>query len=160
MLILTNTTLGRAAPDPLLAKWPGLHVLIILPDSGADPFIVQKYQNDFIIIEWLQPPKNSAVLLSDVFGWLKNRLGMDSGPLLFLDQPRMNDALPVLDDSLSSFAVKADFGPDSRLSRLALGEMIATSPLLPDFLQMLSTRDVDDKTLIDLIATELAWENA
>lgn len=157
MLIVTNKTLQTPISSSILADWPGLHVLVVLPDNPR--LDIKAHQDRFVIIEWLQPPRTATILLADIFGWLSNRLRLDRGPLLFLDRPLAKKDLRGL-KSPNPYGVESDFTADGRMIQLCLGEMIATSPLLPGLMQMLAVRDVEDTTLIDVITTELVWDNA
>jgi hypothetical protein len=158
MLILTNTSLQSPVSAPILADWPGLHLLVVLP--GGPRFDIKAYQDRFIIVEWLQPPRTATIVLADIFGWLKTRLPLDTGPLLYLDCPLTKKDLRGLNLSPNPYCVEGDMTADGQLTQLCLGDMIATSPLLPGLVQILAARDVDDTTLMDVIASELAWENA
>ena len=158
MLILTNTTLQSPVAAPILADWPGLHVLVVLPDSPR--LDIKAHQDRFIIVEWLQPPRTATIILADIFGWLKTRLHLDTGPLLYLDRPLTKKDLRRLNPSPDPYFVEGDLTAEGQMTQLCLGDMIATSPLLPGLVHMLAARDVDNTTLMDVIASELAWENA
>lgn len=156
MLVLTNTCLETPDLPTLLEQWPGLHVLISLPQGSTARKSAKVFLDRFIVVEWLQPPNNSAIMLADLFQWINTRRDLDSGPLLYLNQPLNKKLLRAVDENPPPYTVEADFGPDGGMTRLSLGEMIATSPLLPGMLDLLAARDVADATMIDLISEEMA----
>ena len=49
--------------------------------------------------------------------------------------------------------ITADVGGDGRMKRLLLGEMVATSPLLPQLLDHLARREVDDTRFAQALRT-------
>ena len=159
MLILTTNALNTGENVPHWPAWPGLRVLVVLPGSGHDrraPAVT----DDHIVVEWLRTPESTTLLLNDVFSWLQNRLFEDEGPLLYLDTPIMDSDRRRDPDAISSDAVQANFDSANHLIQLVLGEMVATSPLLPETLRILAARNVDDVTMIDLLTEVLVWDES
>lgn len=143
-----------------LPSWPGLHVLIVLPGSDCGRHDFDSLGGDLVIVEWLQEPENATALLCDVVGWLKGRLDEDEGPLLYVDRPLGKTGDPNDPVQVPSGAVDAKFGPDGSLTQLALGELIAASPLLPDVFQKLNGRAVSDTQLTKVLKEIFRWEDA
>ncbi|MDE4099385.1 hypothetical protein [Phaeobacter gallaeciensis] len=157
MLILTTNAFETGSTLSPLPSWPGLHVLIVLPGAGRGLQNLDTLSEEFVIVEWLQSPENAADLLCDVFGWLRGRLDEDEGPLLYVNRPLGKTGDP---DQVSSVAVEAKFGPDGSFTQLALGELIAASPLLPDVFRKANGRAVSDTKFIKILKDIFRWEDA
>lgn len=145
---------------PLFRSWPGLHVLIVLPGSGFDRPTLERLKDRFVIVEWLQGPANSTVLLCDVIGWMERQLDEDEGPLLYLDQPLGRTAEPHDPDQVPALVVDAAFDPNGHINRLVLGEMIVTSPLLPDLFRKLNGRVANDMQFTEILTDLFVWKDA
>lgn len=133
-------------------------MLIVLPGSGLSRNALRRLNDDFIIIEHLQPVAGVADLLLDVMRWFPSLLAEAEYPLLYLDRPVDADFL----------AEQANLGrrhahevlselTGGRLTMLRLGEMVATSPLLPEFFAFLQGRSLDDATFVDLLDNAFSW---
>ena len=157
MLVLTSDVLPKNTRTITFPEWCGEHVLVVLPGSGLDRSTIEALNRDCIIIEWLQPPVSNAAVLNDVAGWLEDRLRRAVGPLLFMSQPHDGATRPA---DVSPHAVKAQITADGRLSRLVLGEMVATSPLLPPFLRTIVERKVSDTLFVELLAEPFSLDDA
>ena len=160
MLILTTNAFEVGAMPPPLPSWPGLHILIVLPGSGCGRHDFDSLSGELVFVEWLQGPENATALLCDVVGLLKGRLDENEGPLLYVDRPLGKIGDPNDPVQVSSGAVDAKFGPDGRLTQLALGELIAASPLLPDVFQKLNARAVSDTKFTKVLEEIFRWEDA
>lgn len=162
MLILTTNALVTGVGDTFLSEWPGMHVLVVLPGSGLDRAEMDGLNGRFILLEWLEEPADAAMLLRDVVGWLGPRLRQEDGPLLYLNRPfDMEDEAfdPI---QVPGHAVQAEHAADGLLLRLVLGEMVATSTLLPGFFRMLDGRlceghAIDDVLTVELLMDTFAW---
>lgn len=160
MLILTtNALIPGSGADPL-PDWPGLRVLLVLPGSGLNRAAIEALNEAYVIVEWLQSPANMVDLLCDAAGWLENRLIQGEGPLLCLDQPVDAMSVAIASHEVQSNAVQADFDTEGRMVQLVLGEMIATSPLLPAFLRMVGKRAIEDVVFIELLNDVFTWKDA
>ncbi|RID90334.1 hypothetical protein D2N39_18385 [Gemmobacter lutimaris] len=161
MLILTSDTIADNS-DTLSASWPGPRVLILRPDTGLSPADVERLNRDFIIVEHLEPAGGAAALLCDALGWLAPLLREADWPLLYLDHPA--GAAFVAAEAAAGQShphdLRADLSPEGRLLSLRLGEMIATSPLMPEFLAVLRGRPVEDATFAALLHDAFAWTSA
>lgn len=162
MLILTTNALMSGVRDNVLPDWPGQRVLVVLPGSGFDRGAIEALNARFIVLEWLEEPVGASVVLRDVVGWLGARLRQDDGPLLYLDRPFDAVANPA---QLHLHAVQAEYAPDGQLLQLVLGEMVAGSPLLPEFFRMLDRRlyegqAIDDALTVELLTDIFSWGTA
>lgn len=136
----------------MLPDWPGLRVLVVLPNSGFDRAAIDALNASFIVFEWLEEPVGALAVLRDVVGWLGTRLHQDDGPLLYLHRPF--DA--VVDPAqVPLHAVQAEHAPNGLLLQLVLGEMVAASPLLPGFFRMLDGRLCEGQAIDDPLTVEL-----
>ncbi|GAW37228.1 hypothetical protein RA2_04304 [Roseovarius sp. A-2] len=160
MLVMTTNALEAGTIAPPFPSWPGLHVLIVLPGSECDRQALEALNDRFIIIEWLQEPADATVLLCDVIGWLERRLDEDEGPLLYIDHPLGKAVEPDDPDQIPPLAVDATFDPDANINRLVLGEMIATSPLLPDLFRKLDGRPANDTQFTEILTDLFVWKDA
>lgn len=159
MLVVTTNALKVGAKALPFPSWPGDHVLVALPGSKCDYRALEDFDNKVVVIEWLQEPANGTVLLCDVIGWLDRRLNENEGPLLYIDQPFDKGIEPDDPDQIPPLAVEATFRSDGQINRLALGDMIATSPLLPDILRKLNKHTVNDAQFTEIL-TELFVGNS
>jgi len=159
MLILTTNALVQGVEDNPLPDWPGLRVLVVLPGSGLDRTAIKALNETHIVVEWLQPPANMAAFLCDAAGWLEGRLIEEMEPLLCLDQPVDPQTIADTAALVLPNAILSSFDADGRLVRLVLGEMIASSPLLPDFLRVVAGRGLDDALFVDLLTDAFTWED-
>lgn len=159
MLVLTTNAIASWLKEPRISAWPGLHILVVLPDSGYDRHAVRSLNDTYIIIEWLQRPETTAVLLCDLIGLLERRLHEDEGPLLYLDQQTEKEAEPDEPSQISPHAAQAQYDPAGRITSLILGDMIATSPLLPGLLKVLTSHKVGDALLIETVKDSFVWDD-
>jgi hypothetical protein len=161
MLILTT---NACRPDPqaiTVPLWSGPLVLVVLPGSGLGKATIEALNERFIILEFLQPPAGAAALFADIAGWLGHLLRRLDGPLLFLDQPLDTERLAaeaVLGADQPE-QIRAELDAQGRLTLLRLGEMVASSPLLPGFFGFLEGRTVDDTLFVDLLTHAFASES-
>ena len=161
MLILTTNACRPGSEAPMVPHWSGPLVLVVLPGSGLDRTAIELLNETFIILELLQLPSATAPLLADVVGWLGHLLRRVDGPVLFLDQPLDPEALAAeaTRGKHQPEAIRAELTPDGRLTLLRLGEMVASSPLLPGFFRFLDGRAIDDARLVDLLTHAFASES-
>lgn len=160
MLVMTTNALKAGTIASPFSSWPGLHVLIVLPGSECDRQALETLNDTFIVIEWLQEPADATVLLCDVMGWLERRLDEDEGPLLYIDHPLGKTAEPDDPDQIPPLAVDATFDSDANINQVVLGEMIATSPLLPDLFRKLNDRAVNDTQFTEILKELFVWTDA
>jgi hypothetical protein len=160
MLVMTTNALEAGTIAPPFPSWPGLHVLIVLPGSECDRQALERLNDRFIVIEWLQEPDDATVLLCDVIGWMERQLDEDEGPLLYVDQPLGKTVEPDDPEQIPPLAVDATFDPDGKINRLILGEMIATSPLLPDLFRKLDGRAANDTQFTKILTDLFVWKDA
>lgn len=157
MLIVTTNAFDAAKTAGLFTNWPGPHVLVALPDSSLSRERLRQLEGEFIVIECLQFPTNTAALFCDIEKWLRPLLTDDAGPLLWLDRPihvlESADPSPSAEDVLH-----AEMSDDGKLVLLLLGDAISTSPLLPGFFDFIRSRDIDDGTLVDLLENAFSWK--
>lgn len=159
MLVVTTNALKagtKALPYP---SWPGLHVLVVLPGSKCDPRAFEDFDSRFVVVEWLQEPANATVLLCDVIGWLETRLNENEGPLLYIDRPLDTGIKPDDLGQIPPLAVDATFRSDRRINQLVLGDMIATSPLLPDLFRKLNDHAVNDTQFTEVLTDLFVWKD-
>ena len=155
MLIVTTNAFANSIDLGDFTNWPGLRVLVVLPGSGLSRSNIERLNEDFIIIEQLEPVPFVAGLFADAIGWLKAAITADEMPLLYVNQK--------IDDGFMRQQIgrihqdchdcSATLSEDGRLMHLRLGNMIATSPLLPDLLSLLRGRDVRDETFVELLTS-------
>lgn len=160
MLIINQRFLPCWEESNALRNWPGPHVLIIYPDSGLSRAQVVELNRCFIIIEYLQSPINAAGLFGDVLGWLDVLQREDGASILFIDGPF--DAGLLAEQSERSAkapnAVEAEMAKDGRVAMLRFGQMVATSPLLPEFFKCLPDPTISDAILVELLQDIFHWE--
>jgi hypothetical protein len=158
MLILTTNALTGEGDALAFAPWQGPRVLVVLPGSGMPRAALRGLDAGITVIEHLQPARGAAALLVDVMHWLAPRLAGAEGPLLYLDRPA--DPAFVAEQAELGRShlhdVASELAGDGRLAMLRLGDMVATSPLLPAFFGFLGTRSIDDATLADLLGDTFA----
>lgn len=160
MLVMTTNALEAGTIAPPFPSWPGLHILIVLPGSGCDHQALETLNNRFVVVEWLQEPANATALLCDVIGWQERRLDEDEGPLFYIDQSLDKMIEPDEPNQIPPLAVDATFDPDGNINRLVLGEMIATSPLLPDLFRKLNGRTANDTQFTKILTDLFVWKDA
>ncbi|MFV0514700.1 MAG: hypothetical protein ACK5MY_13900 [Jhaorihella sp.] len=157
MFIFTTTALKTMEKTDSLPEWPGRQVLVVLPGGGVTAQQIEAAP-DRLVVEWLEPPKDTVALLSDVLNWLRHsRLEHGEGPLLYLDAPLAQENTPLPHEDIAHYDVRSKLDPAGHLSWLILGEMIATSPLLPEFLRNIEGRNLDNAAVVGLLADILAW---
>lgn len=160
MLVVTTNALKVGAKALPFPSWPGDHVLVALPGSKCDYRALEDFDNKFTVVEWLQEPANAMVVLCDVIGWLERRLNESEGPLLYINQP-LDTGIETDDPSqIPPLAVEATFRSDGQINRLALGDMIATSPLLPDLFRKLNEHAVNDAQFTEILTDLFVEKNA
>lgn len=157
MLIVTTNAFAAAKTAGLFTNWQGPHVLVTLPDSGLPRERLRQLQDEFIVIECLQFPTNTAALFCDIEKWLRPLLVDDAGPLLWLDSP-IHVPQGADPSSGAEDVLHAEMSDDGKLASLLLGEAISTSPLLPGFFDFIRGRDIDDGTLVDLLENAFSWK--
>lgn len=158
MLILT-TAVCPPDQDPA-PGWPGPRVLAVLPGSGLAPDAIAAMNDQAIVLEFLEPVSGLAQVLSEAVHRLGDRLCDGDSPLLCLGAaPGAGDPLPD-PGSVPLHAVEATRDADGRLTRLVLGEMVATSPLLPEALRLIAPHAADETLFVTLLTDALAWGNA
>ena len=145
----------------MVPLWSGPLVLVVLPGSGFGRAAIETLNESYIILEFLQPPAGIAPLLADVAGWLGHLLRRIDGPLLFLDQPLDAELLATeaARGTDQPEEIHAALDAEGRLTLLRLGEMVASSPLLPGFFGFLDGRSIDDAQFVDLLNHAFAREN-
>lgn len=153
MLILTTDCYRPGSEAPMVPHWSGSLVLVVLPGSGLDKTAIETLNETFIILEFLQTPTGVAPLLADVVGWLGHLLRRVNGPVLFLDQ--LPDPELVASEAARGMAkpeeIRAELNADGRLTLLRMGELVASSPLLPAFFRILDGRSINDALFVDLL---------
>lgn len=156
MRIFTTNALKSDTKTESLTDWPGLQALVVLPGSELaerdSPALC-----DTMIVEWLEPPENTAVLLRDVLNWLRYRLQDDEGPFLYINAPIWEEDSALVPNAVSPYEVHSELDSEGHVTRLVLGEMIATSPLLLEFLQTVEGRNLNDAAMVELLAAILSW---
>ena len=108
------------------------------------------------VIEYLQRPAGTIRVMQDVLDAMRQTVRQPAGPILFLDTAPAGDMSIASQAALAAadaHGIHADLDRDGRLSRLLLGEMVATSPLLPQLVQHLVRRGVDDARLVQALRT-------
>ncbi|TDK50899.1 hypothetical protein [Antarcticimicrobium luteum] len=166
MLIVTTDALpgdlNHSVGDlPEKTSWRGLKALVILPDAGVSRDTAETLSKDFFIIEHLQRPAGSSDILCDALGWLRMAWRQADGPLLYLDRPFDAAELEAQADRgwTRVHDVEADLSADGRLGLLRLGRMVATSPLLPEFIEFMTGRAVGDAMFVDLLRDTFVWDD-
>ena len=153
MLIMTTNALLSSSQTPMVSNWSGPLVLVVLPGSGIDRTAIEALNETFIILDFLQPSAGAAPLLADVVRWLGHLLRLCDGPVLFLDRPL--DAEMLSTEAARGMEqperIHAELDQQGRLTLLRLGEMVASSPLLPGFFGFLNGRAVNDALFVDLL---------
>ena len=153
MLIMTTNAFLSSSQTPMVSNWSGPLVLVVLPGSGIDRTAIEALNETFIILDFLQPPAGAAPLLADVVRWLGHLLRLCDGPVLFLDRPL--DAEMLSTEAARGMEqperIQAELDQQGRLTLLRLGEMVASSPLLPGFFGFLNGRAVNDALFVDLL---------
>lgn len=156
MLIVTS----NAVPDPATLGetdgWAEPHVLVALPGSGWTRAELRATQARATVIEYLQRPAGTIRVMQDVLDAMRQTVRQPAGPILFLDTAPAGDMSIASQAALAAadaHGIHADLDRDGRLSRLLLGEMVATSPLLPQLVQHLVRRGVDDARLVQALRT-------
>lgn len=159
MLIINANALAGAQDILAHLSWQGPRVLISTPESGFTPSALRRLSDDIVVIEYLEPVSSAATLLAEVFRLLPWLLAEAEHPLLYIDRQVDADFLAKEAQLGQSLAheVASDLTDEGRLTMLRLGEMIATSPLLPEFFAFLKDRSVDDTALVSLLDTAFAW---
>ena len=161
MLILTTNAYRPGSQAAMVPPWSGPSLLVVLPGSGLDRTAIDALNQTFIILEFLQPPSGVAPLLADVVGWLGHHLRRVEGPVLFLDLPMDPEivAAQAAQGMDQPEAIHAELDPDGKLTLLRLGEMVASSPLLPGFFRFLDGRAINDALFVDLLTHAFATES-
>ena len=153
MLIMTTNVFLSSSQMPLVSNWSGPLVLVVLPGSGIDRTAIEALNQTFVILDFLQPPAGAARLFADVVGWLGHLLRQRVGPVLFLDRPL--DAEILSTEAARGMEqperIHAELDQQGRLTLLRLGEMVASSPLLPGLFDFLNRRTVNDALFVDLL---------
>ena len=162
MIIVTTNGFDAESGPTAFSVWPGPKILIILPGSGLTRGKIEHLNEDFIILEYLQKPANTASVLCDVTGWMGLTLEQADWPLLYLDRPFDSDLLSEQAElgRKQVHALETRLSEDGRIVMIRLGEMIATSPLLPEFFRLLRNRTVEDGAFGDLLAAAFVWDYA
>lgn len=157
MLIINANAFADAHQLLMHMPWQGPRVLISTPESGFSPGALERLSDDFFVIEHLEPVSSVATLLAETFRLLPWLLA--EHPLLYIDRQVDTSFLAKESQLGQSLAheVAADLTDEGRLTMLRLGEMIATSPLLPEFFAFLKDRSVNDTALVSLLDTAFAW---
>lgn len=156
MLIITSNAITAATDRSGLAAWPQPHVLVIRPGSGWPRAAIRAAEADMTVIEYLQPCTRLVMLLQHVLAALRSTVQPITGPVLYLDEPIGGGlSMQAQADAVAANAhlVQVDPGGDGRVTRLLLGEMVATSPLLPELLAYLDRRRADDMQLAHALET-------
>jgi hypothetical protein len=154
LIFTTDVCLPGHDPAP---DWPGPRVLAVLPGSGLDPAAPP---DDAIVLEWLEPVPGLAQVLCEAVHRLGDLLRDGESPLLCLGAaPGPDDPLPD-PDRVALHAIEARRDAAGRLTRLVLGEMVATSPLLPEALRLIAPHAADEGLFVELLTGALAWGDA
>lgn len=150
MFIFTSSALDLLASPPELG---GVRVLVLGPRDMISIADLNR-ENDLIVTEYLQPIRSVAGLFADLSKWLRQHLGQNDAPILYVDRPVDSVFLADLADRGRAEAQRlyAEFSEDERLVLLLIGEAIAGNPLLPTFLEFLQNRDISDRTFIALFS--------
>lgn len=159
MLIITTNILASGLDTGTALSWAGPKILAVLPGSGLTQTRIRRLEDDFIIVEFLHPPRGAPEILAVLARRLGGRFRDADGPLLYLDRPfaaaEVKKHLEAMGADPHDLAWEiADGG---RLAMLRAGEMIATSPLLPEALRMLGERAIDDALFVELLRDTFAW---
>ena len=156
MLIVTTNAIPAASDAAAMEGWAEPRVLVVLPASGWTEAELTAIQSRATVIEYLQPRATFAALMGDVQDMMRQTVRPVTGPLLFLDTPPVGDlsiAAQAQAAAGAPYGITADVGGDGRMKRLLLGEMVATSPLLPQLLHHLARREVDDTRFAQALRT-------
>lgn len=162
MLIVSSSAFEPAIDCAAEYHWPGPKVLLILPGSSLQRKQIERLNKDFIIIEHLQAPGSVAEMLCDMAGWLNVQLHQADWPFLFFGRPFDRDELADRAETCRTavHGIKSELSQDGQLTMLQLGEMIATSPLFPEFFGHLGSRTIDDTTFTELLHTTFNWKDS
>lgn len=155
MLIVTSNAVTPTLDRTPLLVWPGPHVLVIRPGSGWSRSAIAGAQPAMTVIEYLQPQGRTVDLLRDALAAMRRTVQPITGALLYLDAPPVGPLMPQSQMARARrfpHAVEAD-AAGGGLTRLLLGEMVATSPLLPRLIDHLAARGVDDDRFADALHT-------
>lgn len=157
MLILTAEALP-SLPNFRIADWPGPSVLILTPTaegSRLPPDKVQTLIRDFIVLELAQAADRASALLAPLFALPRDWSGDAEWPLLFVAGAPTADDLAAA-QLIEPFGLRGDLDSHGRLSRLILGDMVLSSPLLSRALAQAQARAADDSTLLSTLTTLFA----
>lgn len=160
MIILTSEALRVDPASIIIQHWHGPQVLALLPGNGLSRRQVRELATTHYVVDFLQRSSSAGALLNDVLSFLRHEVEHAEWPLVFIGEPVENDTLdalirPVID---RPHEVRAAFGDSNRLTRLSLGELVVTSPLMLEFFAMVATREVDDMLLADLLSDTFSWD--
>lgn len=157
MLILTAEALPLLS-NLRIADWPGPRALILAPTAeGArlPPGKVQALTRDFIVLELAQAADRTGALLAPLFALPREWSGDAEWPLLFLARAPTAEDL-VTARLIEPFGLHGDLDRHGRLSRLIMGDMVLSSPLLSPAIAQAQARASDDATLLSTLTTLFA----
>lgn len=131
-----------------------------MPGNGLSRRTVRALAERHYVIDFLERPKSTASILCDVCGFLGHEFANPGWPLVYSAATLPAGDLERVGRYLDSHphAVDCQMGPEHQLKSIELGEMVASSPLLPSFLELMAERDVDDVLFAELIAETFAWD--
>ncbi len=159
MLIITTNTLASGLDAGTALPWAGPKVLVVLPESGLAQQRIRRLEEEFVTLEFLRPPGGAAALMATLGRCLGARLREADWPLLYLDRPftaqEVEAHLEAMHADLHDIAW--EIAADGRLAMLRAGEMVATSPLFPEFLRLAGERAVEDALFAELLRDTFVW---
>lgn len=160
MLVMTSNSLPSVRDISPPMDWHGARVLALHPPSGLDQAQIHALEQDYFVIEFLDQTPGAAAVLGDVARWLGHLLQGLEGPLLYINAPMdaFDLELQVAEAKASPDRIRADLSDDGQLKLLRLGEIVATSPLLPEFFRMIAGRAMTDGLFVDLLTEAFVWD--
>lgn len=153
MLVVTSESLPQDPEGLLACPWHGPRVLVLLPGNELSRVEVRDFATTHYVVDFLQRPASTGALLNDVLSFLRHEVERAEWPLVYFAQPLESGTIDAVARLVVDrpHEVSVAFDANDRLVRLSLGEMVASSPLLPEFFAMMSERNVDDRFGADLL---------
>lgn len=159
MLIITTNALASGRDAEMALPWAGPKILVVLPGAGLAQQRIRHLEEDFVTLEFLRPPGGTAALMATLGRCLPAQLCEADWPLLYLDRPftaqEVEEHLEAM--CADQHNIAWDLADDGRLTMLRAGEMVATSPLFPEFLRLASGRVVEDALFAELLRDTFVW---
>lgn len=162
MLAITSNAAIPSVEEELASSWNGPIVLVLLPDSIIGSAQTRRLAETFFVIEYLEELGGPVATLRDLLSLLRLQVERGDWPLLFLNSPRDPDFIASQYDLglRRAHEVDAGFEPSGELAWLRLGEMVATSPVLPDILSFIEEKGVDDTQAVELLKLSFPGDGA